>query len=615
MAEDLEHWLKHEPIQARHIGIFTRGRKWVQRNPTSALLAACLVALAAAAGWIVWKSEFIRQPVTTGIAVLPFENLSEQKETGAFVDGVQDDILTKLAKIADLKVISRTSVMEYRGKRNMRQIGNELRVSHVLEGSVRRSGARLHINTQLIDTRTDTHIWAEQYERYLDDLFAIQSEIAQRVAERLNAKITSAEKLAIERKPTADLTAFDLYTRGSNLLLTAPFSGNPGAAWLQAIDLLNQAVARDPSFFQAYCLLAGVHGNLYWFGDHTPGRLALEEAAIQAASRLRPDAGETHLARGGLCIDYRDYDGALAELEVARGSLPNDSHVFAAMASVQGLQGRWEECIRNFERAIELDPRNVITLFQTGLSYGAVRRYAEQKSKFDRVLTIDPSNLPVKAERAFVELNWKADTRPLHQLIDEIRATNPAAMPKVADLWLCCALAERDVNSAKDAVIAAGANPPFTDNPVHFTRTFAESVIARMTHDEHKAQLAFTAARVEQEKTLQAQPDYGPAWCALGVIDAALGRKEEALREGRLALELLPVEKDSLNGLHMIEYFAMIAAWVGEKDLACEQLAAAVRYPGSGSVLTYGDLKLTSFWDPLRGEPCFEEIVASLAPK
>src|SRR5437899_7460806 len=239
LAEDLEHWLKHEPIQARHIGILTRGRKWGQRNPTSALLAACLVALAAAAGWIVWKSEFIRQPVTTGIAVLPFENLSEQKETGAFVDGVQDDILTKLAKIADLKVISRTSVMEYRGKRNMRQIGNELRVSHVLEGSVRRNGARLHINTQLIDTRTDTHIWAEQFERYSDDLFAIQSEIAQRVAERLNAKITSAEKLAIERKPTADLTAFDLYTRGSNLLLTAPFSGNPGAAWLQAIDMLN----------------------------------------------------------------------------------------------------------------------------------------------------------------------------------------------------------------------------------------------------------------------------------------------------------------------------------------------------------------------------------------
>src|SRR6266581_6698643 len=615
LAEDLERWLKHQPIQARHTGVFARGGKWVRRNPTSALLVASLVGLAAAAGWILWKSEMIRQPLTTGIAVLPFENLDEQKEHVAFADGVQDDILTKLAKIADLKVISRTSVMEYRGKRNVRQIGNDLRVSHVLEGSVRRTGTHLRLNAQLIDTRTDTHIWAEQYDRDLNDLFAIQSEIAQRVAERLNAKITAAEKRTIEGKPTADLIAFDLYTRAKNLFLTAPFSGNTRAAWLEAIDLLNQAVARDPSFFQAYCLLAGVHGNLYWFGDHTPGRLALEEAAIQAASRLRPDAGETHLARArNLFGGYLDYDGALAELEVARRSLPNDSGIFELMAGIRGSQGRWEECIRNFERAVELDPRNVITLFQTGLSYATVRRYAEQKSKLDRILAIDPSNLPVKADRAFVEVNWKADTGPLHQLIDEIRTTNPAAMPKIADRWLLCALAERDVVAAKDVLIAVD-EITLGHNAVYFTRPFVEGVIARMTDDEHKAQLAFTAARAEQEKTVQAQPDYGPPWCALGVIDAALGRKEEALREGRRALELLPVKKDPLNGMLMIKYLAVIAAWVGEKDLACEQLSTAVRYPNSGLDLSYGDLKLMPWWDPLRGDPRFEEIVASLAPK
>ena len=216
LAEDLERWLKHEPILARHTGIFARGKKWVQRNPTSALLAASLIALAAAAGWIVWKSELIRQPLTTGIAVLPFENLSEQREdAAAFVDGVQDDILTKLARIADLKVISRTSVMEYRGKRNLRQIGNDLRVSHVLEGSVRRIGTRFHMNAQLIDTRTDTHVWVEQYDRDLNDLFAIQSEIAQKIAGQLRAKITPAEKLAIERKPTGDLVAFELYSRAN----------------------------------------------------------------------------------------------------------------------------------------------------------------------------------------------------------------------------------------------------------------------------------------------------------------------------------------------------------------------------------------------------------------
>jgi len=614
LSEDLERWLKHEPIRARRSGVFTRGRKWVQRNPTSALLAAALVAFAAAVGWNIWKSELIHRPVTTGIAVLPFENLNDQKENSVFADGMQDDILTKLAKIADLKVISRTSVMEYRGKRNVRQIGDALRVSHVLEGSARRSGDRIHLNAQLIDTRTDTHIWAEQYDRDLNDLFAIQSEIAQRVAERLNAKITAAEKRTIEGKPTADLIAFDLYTRAKNLFLTAPFSGNTGA-WLEAIDLLNQAVARDPSFFQAYCLLAGVHGNLYWFGDHTPGRLALEEAAIQAASRLRPDAGETHLARAGnLYSGYLDYDGALAELEVARRSLPNSPDVFELMGGIQGSQGRWEECIRNFERAVELDPRNVNTLFQTGLSYEAVRRYAEQKSKLDRILAIDPNNLRVKAYRAVVEVNWKADTGPLHQLIDEIRATNPAAMPKIADRWLLCALAERDVAAAKDAVIADD-EVTLGHNAVYFTRPFVEGVIARMTNDEHKAQVAFTAARAEQEKTIQAQPDYGPPWCVLGVIDAALGRKEEALREGRRALELLPVKKDPINGILMIKYLAVIAAWVGEKDLACEQLATAVRYPISGLDVSYGDLKLMPWWGPLRGDSRFEKIVASLAPK
>jgi TolB-like protein/Flp pilus assembly protein TadD/predicted Ser/Thr protein kinase len=612
LAEDLERWLKHEPILARHTGIVARGKKWVRRNPTSALLAASLVALVAAAGWIVWKSEFIRRPVTNGIAVLPFENLSEQKEDGAFVDGVQDDVLTKLAKIADLKVISRTSVMDYRGKRNLRLIGNDLRVSHVLEGSVRKAGTHLRLNAQLIDTRTDTHVWAEQYDRDLDDLFSIQSEIAQKVAERLNARITAAERLAIEEKPTNDLAAFELYARANDIW---------GITWgmadmLQVIDLLNQAVARDSSFFKAYCRLAAAHDQLYFFGlDHTPARLASAEAAVEKAFRIRPNAGEAHLARAFHLYDgYLDYDGALAELEVARRSLPNDPRIFSVTGYIQRRQGRWEEAIRNLERAIELDPRNLNRLLQTAHSYWGARRYAQVKSKLDRMLTIAPNDVAVKAERAFVEVDWKADTGRLHQVIDEIRTTNPAAVPKVAYRWLLCALAERDVAAAKDALLASGEFPLGGD-AVNFTRHFAEGIIARMTNDEHNAQLAFTAARAEQEKTVQAQPDYGPAWCVLGVIDAALGRKAEALREGRRAVELLPVEKDPINGMVVIKYLAMIAAWVGEKDLACEQLATAVRSPISGMDLSYGELKLMPWWDPLRGDPCFEKIVASLAPK
>ena len=614
LAEDLERWLKHEPIAARRTGLLMRARKWVRRNPTSALLAASLIALIAAVGWNVWKSELIRRPVTTGIAVLPFENLSEQKENTVFADAVQDDILTKLAKIADLKVISRTSVMDYRGKRNMRQIGNDLRVSHILEGSVRRTGTRVHMNAQLIDTRTDTHVWVEQYDRDLNELFAIQSEIAQKVAEQLHAKISAAEKLAIERPPTVDLTAFDLYTRANNLLLTMSFSSSVRADLMEAVALLNQAVAHDPSFSQAYCQLADAHTRFYFLGfDHTPARLALAEEAIQAAFRLRPDAGEVHLARAkNLYQGHLDYDGALAELEIARQTLPNDARVFELKGYIERRQGRWEESSRNLERAIDLDPRNLLTLHQIAISYGDLRRYAQQKAVLDRALTIDPNNVETKVTHAFVELDWKADTRPLHQMIDSIRATDPAAVRSIADSWLICAQAERAAAAAKNALIALGGDPINLGGDVLFSRPFLEGVIARMTKDDAKARSAFTAARAEQEKTVQAQPNYGPPLCALGLIDAALGRKEEALHEGRRAVELLPVEKDAINGPHMVEYLAMIAAWVGDDDLACEQLAIAIRPP---SRLSYGQLKLLPFWDPLRGDPRFEKIVASLAPK
>jgi tetratricopeptide (TPR) repeat protein len=504
--------------------------------------------------------------------------------------------------------------MEYRDKRNVRQIGNDLRVSHLLEGSVRRIGTRLRMNAQLIDARTDTHVWVEQYDRDLNDLFAIQSEIAQKIAGRLRAKISPAEKLAIERKPTGNLLAFELYSRAISLT-PIPRGGTADSAQ-QAIDLLNGAVARDPSFFEAYCSLAMVHDQLYFFGfDHTPARLASAEAAVQEAFRIRPNAGEAHLARAyHLYNGYLDYDGALAELEVARHTLPNDPRIFRVTGYIQRRQGHWEESTRYLERALELDPRDLNTLHNLGDSYGGLSRYAEQKSNFDRILAIEPNNLARKAERAFVEVNWKADTRPLHQLIDDIRATNPAAMPQIARWWLECALAERDVAAAREALLASDEGRLVFD-AVHFPLLFVEGDIARMAKDEQKAELLFTAARAEQEKKVQAQPDYGPAWCVLGVIDAALGRKEDALREGRCAVELLPVEKDSVNGLHMIEHLAIIAAWVGEKDLACEQLAKAIRYPMYPSAVSYGELKLMPFWDPLRGEPCFEKIVASLAPK
>jgi len=612
LAEDLDRWLKHEPIQARHITMLARGRKWVRRNPAVAGLLASLVALATAIGVIIWKSELFRPPPATGIAVLPFDNLSPEKEDASLTDGVQDDILTKLAKVAGLKVISRTSVMEYRGKRNVRQIGEILRVSHVLEGSVRKTGARVHMNAQLIDTRSDTHVWAEEYDFDLNDLFVVQSEIAKKVAGLLDAKISAAESLAIEQPITTDLAAFDLFARAKNLLLWVSSTTGGQGKLLQAVDLLNQAVARDPSFFQAYCELAYAHGFLYFFrDDHTPARLALAEEAVKTAFRLRPDSGEAHLAAAeNLYRGHLNYKAALAELEIAGQKLPNNARVFEMKGYIQRRQGRWEESTRNIERALDLDPRNFFALRQIAISYGHLRRYAEAASALDHAIAVEP-NVINQLARAFVELDWKADTGKLHQLIDSIRSKNPSAVPSIADTWLLCALMERDVATAESALNALGETA-LSDDVVQFSRPFVEGLIARMTNDEQKAHSAFTAARAEQQKIVDAQPNYGPTLCVLGLIDAALGRKDEALQEGRRAVELVPIEEDAINGQAMNQYFAMIAAWAGEKELACEQLIAAMRRPNS---LSYGQLKLLPFWDPLRGDPRFEKIVASIAPR
>ena len=614
-----------------------RGKRWKQaavpvrpisapRWPKSVLMIAMLgSAVALAVSFLTFfhrasptsagKFSEIAAPVLEkSIAVLPFENLSKEKENAYFADGVQDEILNGLAKVADLKVISRTSTMQYKTgvPRNLREIGAALGVAHVLEGSVQRAGNRVRVNAQLVDARTDRQVWAQTYDRDLTDVFAIQSEIAKAIADQLQAKLSPSEENAIERPPTADITAFNLYTQAKNLLLTS-FSSAARARLLVAADLLNEAIRRDPSFFQAYCQLAHTHDLLYFFGlDHTPARLALAEAAIQAAFRLRPDAGETHLSRAeNLYWVHRDYGSALTELAAASQTLPNDPRIFYLTGLIQRRQGRWEESTRNLERAIDLDPRNFFTLQQIAISYGVLRRYGEEKSVLDRALAIEPNNVDTQVALASVEFHWKADTRPLHRAIDSIRATNPGALPSVANDWLSCALAERDIASARNALDAFG-EIPLTDYAVHLNRPLVEGVIARMIKDEGTARAAFIAARAEQDKTVRAQPDYGPALCVLGLIDAALGRNEEALREGRRAVELLPVEKDAINGPLMITYLAMIAAWANDKDLACGQLGIAIRPP---STVSYGQLKLLPFWDPLRGDPCFEKIVASLAPK
>jgi len=587
------------------------------RRVSSGTLAVLTIAI----GFAVLRVKRTSLPITEkSIAVLPFENRSEEKQNEYFADGVQDEILTDLAKIADLKVISRTSVMHYKSgvARNLREIGQQLGVANVVEGSVQRSGNRVRVNAQLVDARTDGHLWAQTYDRDLADVFTIQSEIAKAIADQLQAKLSPSEKKAIEQPPTTDLAAFDLYSRAKSLLLTTGFIATAEPDVRKAIELLDEAVKRDHSFFDAYCQLAYAHEQLYVVTgfDHTPARLALAEAALQAATRLRPDAPETHLARANyLYYGRRDYGGALAELEKVRRALPNDPGSFELTGYILRRRGQQEEGLRNLERAVELDPRNFSTLQQIALSYQQLGRYVEAIAAFDRALSIVPENVETRAARAYFYLFWKGDTQPLHQTIDSILAQGPSAIANAAYTWFQCALAERDAPAAERALVAVGDNFCWGDGPIQLDRSFGEGLLARLTKDEARAHAAFEAARVQQEKRVQAQPDYGPTLCVLAMIDAGLGRKDLALEEGRWAIALTPLEKDVNTGSRVVQYFAITAAWSGEKELALQQLETGLRAPSASVVLSYGALKLLPFWDPLRGDPRFEKIVASLAPK
>ena len=302
-------------------------------------------------------------------------------------------------------------------------------------------------------------------------------------------------------------------------------------------------------------------------------------------------------------------------MEAARADLPNDPRIFELTGYILRGQDKYDEGTRALEQAVALDPRNPYTLTQLSFSYQGLRRYPEAKATLERVLEITPDDVSTASSAALVDLLWRADTAPLHQFIERLRNERPATLADAADNWFDCALVERDWPAAEQALTALGNNPFWGDGGAILSRQFGEGLLARAMHDESRARKAFTAARMEQEQVVRKQKDYGPALCVLGLIDAALGNKDAALQEGRRAMELQPVEKDSFTAQALMAYLALIAAWAGEKDLALQQLATAAPTPGAALIASYGMLKLSPFWDPLRGDPRFEQIVASFAPK
>jgi len=616
-----------------------RGKRWKQtstvwpigtsRWPRIVLVALLLSAIAVVISSLILFHRATSPKVTSApgarvstaasipeksIAVLPFENLSDEKENAYFADGIQDEILTDLARVADLKVISRTSVMQYKTgtKRNLREIATDLGVAHVLEGTVQRAGNRVRVSAQLIDARTDSHLWAERYDRNSEDVFAIQSEVAKNIVAQLKVNLSPSEKAAIDVRPTRDLEAFDLYLQAKQLINTFHETPDWKETLLKALRLLDEAIARDGNFALAYCLATRANIDLYWFNlDHTPVRLAQARAMAQKALTLAPDSGEAHLAQA--LVYYkgdRDYVRAREELAIARRTLPNSAEVYSATGWIDRRQGQWEDAVKNLEKAAELDPRNSMTLNDLAVLYDVLRRYDDEESVFDRAIAANPSSATYfQLERAGIALQ-KGNIKTARNLLGSLPAGyDPAGATTSTRINL--ALYERDATSAAKILAASNLEELVGGTGSLLPRSWFEALIARAQGNTQKARDAFAMARLKIEAKLHDQPNDGALVAMLGLIDAGLGHNEEALAEGRRAVELRPISNDALDGAVVIGNLAMIYAWVGDNNSAIERLTFLAKTPGGPD---YGQLKFDPAWDSLRSDMRFTNIVEGLGP-
>jgi len=549
------------------------------------------------------------------IAVLPFENLSADKQNTYFADGVQDQILTNLAKVSDLKVISHTSVRQYKtgAERNMREIGQQLGVAYIMEGSVQRAGDRLRINAQLIDARTDTHLWAETYDRTAADLFAIQSELAQSIVTQLKAKLSPRQKAEIEERPTQDLDAFELYLQAKPSIDSYLNSTDVHAALLQALKSLDEAIQRDPNFVSAYCYIARANDLLFFFDlDPTSERISLADAAVKTALRLRPDSAEAHFARGDYyfrCL--RDYDRAQEELAVARPGLPNSTPFFILSGYINRRRDHFADAERDFSTAFALDPRNPNAYNLLADTYVLERRFPEAVHVYDNVLAAGEDVPIVRFRRANARLNGTGDTGPMRDILTKYPDMEFAGSQTPVRAWI----AMLDGNYAEaERVLAVSPREDFQDVDLsfYFPKSWYQAMIARAKGDSAGATAAFRECREILAQRLIVKPEHARTIAVLAQVDAGLGQKELAIREAQHAVDLMPISQDIYDGALVLEGLAQVYCWTGERDRAIELLQKLVTMP---SYVNYARLKLHPMWNPLRGNPRFEQIVASLAPK
>jgi serine/threonine protein kinase/Tfp pilus assembly protein PilF len=598
-----------------------------RRRLAAATIAAVSVIAAVVAG-IIWfnsrtqppsasLTDQPRNPLTTAtdksIAVLPFQNLSEEKENAFFADGVQDAILADLAKVADLKVISRTSVAPYgsNGPRDVTAIGQQLKVANLLQGSVQRAGNRVRVSAQLLDAQTNAQLWADTYDRDLADVFAIQSEIAEAIVRQLRARLLPSEKSDIEAPPTRDIAAYGLYLQANEIVNGYLDAADPGASLRQAIRLLDEAIRRDPDFTLAYCYTARAHSLLFALGlDLSPTRPRQAREALDVALRLQPDSPEAHMAVAEW--HYRCFlahDSAQKEIAIARPGLPNSTPFYVLAGNVCRRQARWDEAEADFKKAAELDPRNPNAVNFLADTQILMRKFPEAVATYERAQQAGLDN-PILAVRiAIIDFAATGNTAKL-------RAALGAAPPDLdvgggeTPLRIMIALAERDYDGARRA-LAASPRDSFqdVDFSFYYPRAWYEGVIARAAGDSETARKSFAAAL----NAFEAMNGVGRAR-ARGVVAqayAALGQKEQAIGEAIRAAKAIPTRDDAYLGPLILQSLAQVYTWTDEKDRAIDLIEQLVREPG---YLTYGLLLVDRSWDPLRGEPRFEKLLASLAP-
>lgn len=561
------------------------------------------------------KSDAATAIQQKSIAVLPFENLSDDKQNTYFADGVLDQILTNLARVSDLRVISHTSVRQYKSgePRNLREIGKQLGVTHILEGSVRRAGDRLRISAQLIDARSDSQIWAETYDRTAADLFAIQSELSKSIVAQLETKLSAEQKAEIEHRPTQDLLAFEHYERAKQIVDSYLIADDVRAAVLSALQSLDQAIKRDPDFVSAYCYIARANDLLYFFDlDPTPDRVLLAEAAVKAALRLRPDSAEAHFAMADFLFRcHRDYDGALKELEVARPGLPNDTAFFILSGYINRRRNNWAQAEQDFKTAVEIDPRNPNAYNLLADTYNLQRKHLQAAQVYDRVFAAGERAPIVSYRRASATFNGTANSAEIR----EVLAKNPDMDIGGGQTPYRVMFALIDGNFAEaERGLAASPRQEFQDidYSFYYPKAWFEAMIARAKGDSAAANTAFTAARAILEQRLAIKPGDARTLAVLAQVDAGLGHKELAIQEAKHAVDLMPVSKDVYDGALVLEGLAHVYTLSNEPDRAIELLQKLATMP---SYINYARLKLHPTWTPLRGDPRFQKIVDSLAPK